>query len=354
MARLLDGGDWLRRANTRLTRLTVEHHHTGEVQPLPTLIRPMLATLGELPPGSRDAQYGYELKWDGIRAVAYIASGTFRLLSRNDKDVTHTYPELADFGAAAGDRQLVLDGEIVAFNDAGRPSFGALQYRMHVGDPAQARRLAAKSPVTYLLFDILHIDGTTITGGTYTERRGILDALGLRGPGWDTPPYFAGGGSAAQSLSLTQGMEGIVAKRLDSIYEPDRRSRNWIKVKNLRTQEVIIGGWKPGQGRRGGGIGSLLLGVPGDEGLVYVGHVGTGFTDRMLADLGDRLRGLAQQTSPFDTLVPARDAKDAHWVKPRLVGEVAFGEWTPDARMRHPSWRGLRPDKSPAEVRRES
>ena len=328
--------------------------HTGEVPPLPTLIRPMLATLGELPAASRDSEYGYELKWDGVRTVAYIATGTFRLMSRNDKDVTRSYPELTDLSIAVNDRQLVLDGEIVAFDDAGRPSFGALQYRMHVGDPAQARRLAAKSPVTYLLFDILHLDGTTLTGRTYTQRREVLDALALRGPRWDTPPYFAGGGSAAQSLSQTQGMEGIVAKRLDSIYEPGRRSRNWIKVKNLRTQEVIIGGWKPGQGRRGGGIGSLLLGIHGDEGLVYVGHVGTGFTDRMLADLGERLRGLARETSPFDTAVPARDGKDAHWVGPTLVGEVAFGEWTPDGRMRHPSWRGLRPDKSPAEVRRES
>jgi bifunctional non-homologous end joining protein LigD len=314
----------------------------------------MLATLGDLPPTSRDEDYGYELKWDGVRAVAYIATGTFRLMSRSDKDVTTSYPELADLGTAASGRQLVLDGEIVAFDDGGRPSFAALQYRMHVGDPAQARRLAVKSPVTYLLFDVLHLDETTLTEGTYAERREILEALALRGPRWDTPPYFAGGGPAARSLSRAQGLEGIVAKRLDSIYEPGRRSRNWIKVKNLWTQEVIIGGWKPGQGRRGGGIGSLLLGVQGDEGLVYVGHVGTGFTDRMLADLGDRLRGLARQTPPFDTPVPPRDAKDAHWVEPTLVGEVRFGEWTPDARMRHPSWRGLRQDKSPAEVRRES
>ena len=353
MTNLLDGLDLDAACSYPTDTADRRAPHTGEVQPLPTLIRPMLATLGELPTASRDSEYGYELKWDGVRAVAYIATGTFRLMSRNDKDVTRSYPELTELGAAVNHRQLVLDGEIVAF-DAGRPSFGALQYRMHVGDPAQARRLAAKSPVTYLLFDILYLDGTTLTGRTYTERREVLDALALGGPRWDTPPYFAGGGSAAKSLSRTQGMEGIVAKRLDSIYEPGRRSRNWIKVKNLRTQEVIIGGWKPGQGRRGGGIGSLLLGIHGDGGLVYVGHVGTGFTDRMLADLGERLRGLARETSPFETAVPARDAKDAHWVDPTLVGEVAFGEWTPDGRMRHPSWRGLRPDKSPAEVRCES
>ncbi len=320
----------------------------------PTLIRPMLATLGDLPPVTRDDEYGYELKWDGVRAVTYIAPGTFRMLSRNDKDVARSYPELADIAGVFDGRQAVLDGEIVAFDESGRPSFGALQFRMHVGDPVQARRLAAERPVTYFLFDVLHLDGRNLVGRAYVERRAILDDLALSGPRWDTPPYFAGGGTHALELSKAQRMEGILAKRLDSIYEAGRRSRTWIKVKNFRTQEVVIGGWKPGQGRRGGGVGSLLLGIPSDVGLVYVGHVGTGFTDRMLVSLGDQLRELDRDTSPFDTPVPPRDAKEAHWVEPNLVGEVAFGEWTADGRMRHPSWRGLRPDKSPSEVRRES
>lgn len=324
------------------------------MRPLPTLIKPMLASPGELPSAARDSEYAYELKWDGVRAVMYIAAGVLRLMSRNDKEISRSYPELAQLGDVLSGRQIVLDGEIVAFDESGRPSFGALQYRMHVGDPVQARRLAAKSPVTYLLFDVLHLDGMDLTQLTYTERREILDGLELRGPRWDTPPYFAGGGAEALELSRAQGMEGIVAKRLDSVYEAGRRSRNWLKVKNLRTQEVVVGGWKPGQGRRGGGIGSLLLGIPDDGRLVYVGHVGTGFTDRMLTDLGRRLRGLARQTSPFGSPVPARDARDARWVDPVLVGEVAFGEWTADGRLRHPTWRGLRPDKSPSEVRRES
>ena len=314
----------------------------------------MLASPGDLPSGTRDDAYGYELKWDGVRAVTYIAPGTHRILSRSDKDVSRGYPELADLAAAVGSRQVVLDGEIVAFDESGRPSFGRLQPRMHVEDPAQAKRLAAETPVTYLLFDVLHLDGVDLLGQAYVERRAILEDLALRSSRWDTPPYFLGGGARAVELSRAQGIEGILAKRLDSVYEPGRRSRAWIKVKNLRTQEVVIGGWKPGQGRRGGGVGSLLLGIPSAEGLGYVGHVGTGFTDRMLTFLGEQMRGLARETSPFGTEVPARDARDAHWVEPVLVGEVAFGEWTPDSRMRHPSWRGLRPDKSAAEVHRES
>jgi bifunctional non-homologous end joining protein LigD len=151
-----------------------------------------------------------------------------------------------------------------------------------------------------------------------------------------------------------QQLEGIVAKRLDSVYEPGRRSKNWIKVKLVNTQEVVLGGWKPGKGRRAGTVGSLLLGIPGPGGLQYVGHVGTGFTREMLDDLHRRLRALERKTSPFAGELPPRDAKDAHWVTPKLVGEVSFSEWTRDGRLRHPSWRGLRPDKSPGEVIRES
>jgi len=175
----------------------------------------------------------------------------------------------------------------------------------------------------------------------------------LSGPAWQTTPWFRGGGRQVLAASVQQGLEGIVAKRLDSPYQPGRRSEAWIKVKNLRTQEVVIGGWKPGQGRRADTIGSLLLGVRTDDRLVYAGHVGTGFTDAALRDLADRLAPLRQRTSPFADELPRPDARDAVWVAPSLVGEVEFGEWTRDRRLRHPSWRGLRPDKEPAEVRRE-
>jgi bifunctional non-homologous end joining protein LigD len=178
--------------------------------------------------------------------------------------------------------------------------------------------------------------------------------LALSGPAWQTPPHFVGGGAAVHAASREQGLEGVIAKKLDSRYFPGKRSDCWLKVKNLRTQEVVIGGWKPGEGRRKGAIGSLLVGVPGPEGLDYVGHVGTGFTDKMLRDLESDLGRLVRDESPFSRPLPRAQAKDARWVEPELVGEVAFSEWTREARLRHPTWRGLRPDKSPAEVVRES
>lgn len=313
----------------------------------------MLAVPGVLPPARRDDDYGYELKWDGVRTVGYFGGRRLRLMSRNDRDALVSYPEMADLAAAVEGQRLVLDGEIVAFDESGRPSFGRLQSRMHVADPKQAARLAGTVPVNYLFFDLLFVDGADLTGLPYSARRELLESLELRGPRWDTPPYFQGGGADALSVSRIQGLEGIVAKRLESVYQPGRRSTDWIKVKIFRTQEVVIGGWRPGQGSRSRTFGSLLMGIPGEAGLEYVGHVGSGFTERILADLMTKLRALERTRSPFGSALPAKDAKDAHWVRPTLVGEVAYGEWTADGRLRHPSWRGLRPDKDPKSVVRE-
>src|SRR3954471_11106705 len=259
---------------------------------MPELVKPMLAVLRDEVPREDDA-YGYEFKWDGVRAVVYVKGGRPRVLSRNDRDVTGSYPELRAMAEELGSRQVVLDGEIVAFDADGRPSFGALQSRMHVTHAASVRRVAASTPVTYLVFDVLHLDGRSLLDEPYEERRRILESLELYGPSWQTPPWFRGGGAAVLAASKQQGLEGVIAKRLDSRYYAGRRSDCWLKVKNLRTQEVVIGGWKPGAGRRAGAIGSLLLGVPGDDGLLYVGHVGTGFTDKMLRDLEADLRPLA-------------------------------------------------------------
>ena len=325
----------------------------SDFTPLPTLVHPMLAVLrDELP---RDqARYGYEFKWDGVRAVVYVDGGRPRVLSRNDRDVTVSYPELRLLAESLGARQVVLDGEIVALDGAGRPSFEALQSRMHVTNSAQVRRLMTQTPITYLVFDVLHLDGRSLLDETYVERRRILEALGLSGPSWQTPPHFEGDGSAVLAASREQGLEGVIAKRLDSRYYPGKRSDCWLKVKNLRTQEVVIGGWKPGAGRRAGAIGSLLLGVPGPDGLEFVGHVGTGFTDRALRELEAQLAPLVRDDSPFDTTVPREHARTAKWVEPSIVGEVVFGEWTREGRLRHPAWRGLRPDKAPSDVVRET
>jgi bifunctional non-homologous end joining protein LigD len=324
-----------------------------DAQPLPELIKPMLATPGELPTGRLEDTWAFEMKWDGVRAVTYVDRGSVRVMTRNDRNVAATYPELRRLADALGSRRVVLDGEIVALDARGRPSFGELQARMHVQRPD--RSLLARVPVSYLVFDVLHLDGASLLNAAYDDRRAALDELALDGPHWATPPAFQGDGQAALAASEAQGLEGVLAKRRDSVYQPGRRSRSWIKVKHVRTQEVVIVGWQPGAGRRAGGVGSLLLGVHDDQGrLVYAGHVGTGFTNLMLEDLAARLRPLERKTSPLADEVPRGQARDARWVTPRLVGEVAFTEWTKDGRLRHPSWRGLRPDKSADEVVPES
>jgi bifunctional non-homologous end joining protein LigD len=311
----------------------------------------MLATPGPLP--SDDSGWAFEMKWDGVRALARADRGRLTLLSRNEKDMTVSYPELHGLAPALAAHRVLLDGEIVSFDAAGRPSFSRLQKRMHVGSAAAAAHLARAEPVVLLLFDVLHLDGRSLLNRPYTERREVLAALELDGEAWQTPPAFAGSGAAAMQASSENALEGVVAKRAASRYVPGRRSPDWVKVKNFRTQEVVVGGWTPGKGRRAGTIGALLLGIPDAAGLRYVGQVGTGFDRAALADLLGRVQRLARATSPL-TDVPRADAKDAQWVSPRLVGEVVFTEWTKDGRLRHPSWRGLRPDKSPDEVVPES
>jgi bifunctional non-homologous end joining protein LigD len=341
-----DGKNWL------IHRMAPGPSTASQPSSNPGLIRPMLATLGELP--SDDKNYAFETKFDGVRAIAYVHSGQLKLLSRNDADVTAAYPELDGLADAAGGVEVVLDGEIVAVDAAGRISFEALQPRMHLRERRQIQRMAEQSPVSYRIFDLLYLDGHATTSLPYTQRRELLQSLDLNGAHWQTPPYQVGAGSRALARSTADGNEGVVAKRLDSLYQPGRRSPAWVKVKNVRTQEVVVGGWRPGQGARADTIGSLLLGIPGDDGLVYVGQVGTGFTRAALHELQRELSGQARKTSPFAGPLPARDIKDANWVSPVMVGEVAFSEWTREGRLRHPAWRGIRPDKAPAEVVRES
>jgi bifunctional non-homologous end joining protein LigD len=322
--------------------------------PMPETIAPMLATPTTRLPRNQD-EWAFEFKWDGVRAIVYVDGGRARAMSRNDRDITVSYPEVRDLGEALGSRRVILDGELVALGADGRPSFGALQSRMHVTKPAAVQRLMQTTPVSYFIFDLLYLDGHPLLDLPYSDRRALLDKLDLRGDSWQTPPWTAGDGTAVFQTSKEHGLEGVVMKRLDSTYAPGRRSKSWLKLKNVRTQEVVIAGWKPGEGNRQGLIGSLLLGIPHDDGtLRYAGHVGTGFTDVMLRDLQRDLKPLSTDSSPFDTPVPRPVAKDAHWVRPELVGEVQFSEWTGERRLRHPSWRGLRPDKTAAEVRDES
>jgi len=319
---------------------------------LPGAMRPMLAVTG---PAPRDpGHWALEMKWDGVRALAYIERGQVRLMSRTERDITVAYPELARLGAATSHKQLLLDGEIVVFGEGGWPEFEALQPRMHVSSASQAALLAGQTPVTYLVFDVLQLDGRPLLDLEYAQRRALLEELALAGPYWQTPPWFPGGDfDAVRSVSLAHGMEGVVAKRLDSRYVPGARTGSWRKIKNVRTQEAVVAGYKPGKGNRTGQVGSLLIGVNDASGLVYAGHVGTGFTDETLRLLGDRLRPLRRPDSPFDGPVPPEHARPAVWVEPRLVVQVSFDRWTKAGRMRAPVYKGLRDDIDPSDVIRE-
>ena len=320
--------------------------------PMPADIVPMAATLSRLP--ARDEGWGYEIKWDGVRAIGYAEPGRLRLVSRTLRDVTAQYPEIGPMTRDIGARHLVLDGEIVAFDDAGRPSFQRLQPRMHVKSESEIRRRRNDTPVTYVVFDLLYLDGRSLLDAPYQERRRKLDALGLGGQSWQVPAYQRGEGRAFLEASRAQGLEGIVAKRLDSTYQPGRRSQDWLKVKNVRRQEVVIGGWVAGQGRREGDLGALLVGYyDSDDGkarLRFAGKVGTGFDAAALRLLRDRLEPLRTDRSPFTGRQPQ---KDAVFVEPKLVCDVEFSEWTGSGTLRHPSYQGLRNDKPATDVVRE-
>lgn len=333
------------------------------------LPRPMLATAGTVETLTAEGDpddWAYEMKWDGFRVVAQVTGpadgsadgASVRLVSRSGKDMTLTYPELQDLAARVphADLPVVVDGEIVALDARGRPSFRRLQQRANLtkaGDVAAAR---AKVGVELMLFDVLSVGGRSLVRRTYDERREILEDLVDQSSTVHVPPAFDGDLAEAVATSRQLGLEGVVAKRRTSTYTAGRRSRSWIKVKHSHTQEVVVVGWRPGHGDRSHLVGSLLLAVPDDEGLRYVGRVGSGFTEKDRRDLVTRLGRIERVTNPALD-VPAADASDARWVTPHLVGEVDYADWTSapegDGRLRHAVWRGWRPDKSPEDVRRE-
>jgi bifunctional non-homologous end joining protein LigD len=318
-------------------------------EPMPDRVEPMYAKLVRKPPTPDDA-WAFEFKWDGIRAEAYVEGGTVRLVSRSGENITARYPEIHAMGRALGSTEVVLDGEIVALDDKGRPSFEEIQQRMGLNSESEIRRKMKEVPVTYMLFDDIWQDGHSLLKTPYTERRKRLEALKLKGASWQTPPYEKGGGQAMLEASRKAGLEGIVGKKLDSPYEPGRRSGAWVKVKNRMGQELVIAGWVEGEGKRRGLPGALLVGYYDKGKFVYAGKVGTGFTEKMLEDLTKLMKPLERKTSPFDRGSPP---KGAHFVEPKLVGEFEFVEWTKTGQLRAPAFKGLRTDKSPREVIRE-
>lgn len=321
-------------------------------EPLPERIEPMKATLGKLP--RDDSDWAFEIKWDGVRAIALCRTGQVSLQSRTLRDITRQYPEIAQIALELEGREAALDGELVALGEDGRPSFQRLQGRMHLASEAEVRKRRADVPVTYIIFDLLHLDGQSLLGLPYEERRERLAGLGLNGESWRTPAFHRGDGKGMLEVSKAQGLEGVVAKRLGSSYRPGKRGRDWLKIKNVRSQEVVIGGWLPGKGRREGEIGSLLIGYNEGKGddrrLRFAGKVGTGFGDEELRMLGGLLRPLRRDQSPFEGRQPQ---KGSIFAQPKLVAEVEFAEWTNAGTMRHPSYKGLRDDKPPEAVIRE-
>jgi bifunctional non-homologous end joining protein LigD len=317
-------------------------------QEMPEFIKPMLARLSTLP--ADESEWAFEVKWDGVRAITHSRPGRIGFISRNGNDVTSAYPELREFNRALGSHEAILDGEIVAFDEQGRPSFQALQSRMHLRGEAAIRRLAQTEPVTYVLFDLLWLDGHSLMDLPYTERRARLQALKLEGERWCTPEYLPGEGTAFLAASKEQGLEGILAKRLDSSYTPGGRGSSWLKIKNVQRQELVIGGWTEGKGSRAERIGALHLGVREKGKLRYAGKLGTGFDMAELERLAALLEPLARKDSPFTGPQPP---KGAHFVEPKLVCEVEFTEWTRAGTLRHPSYKGLREDKPAIDVVRE-
>jgi bifunctional non-homologous end joining protein LigD len=317
--------------------------------PFPDSVVPMLAKLSELPVS--DEGWAVEVKWDGVRAIAYCQPGRLELQSRNLRDVTAQYPEVRRLSRQLGARDAVLDGELVAFDPEGRPSFERLQQRIHQTAESVVRRRMKEYPVTYLVFDLLYLDGRDLMGEPYRRRRELLEQLELVGPSWQTPSYSTGRAKELLEASREQLLEGIVMKRLDSRYMPGKRGGSWLKVKNTGRQELVIGGWLPGEGRRRNRLGALLLGWfdPDDGGrtLHYAGKVGTGFTERDLDELLERLRPLAIDVNPF---AGRKGPRKANWVEPRLVAEIEMRELTKEGMVRHGSFKGLRDDKDVGEV----
>src|SRR5579863_9685139 len=265
---------------------------------MPQHLKPMLAVAGDLP--KKDAGWAYEFKWDGVRALVYVDAGRVRAFTRNDKSLMSTFPELREIGLHLGSRSAILDGELVALDKDNRPSFSTLSKRLHVVSKTEIDKLKRSIPASFFAFDVLYLEGHSLMSRSYDERRAALESLKLNGESFATPPSITNStGSKVLDISRERGLEGVVIKRRASPYLPGSRAGDWIKVKNFFTQEVVIGGWTEGKGERDGSLGALLLGIPSDGGLEYVGKVGTGFTAATRADLLRRLKPIARKSTPF-------------------------------------------------------
>ncbi|MGV8966163.1 MAG: non-homologous end-joining DNA ligase [Cellulomonas sp.] len=285
-------------------------------------------------------EWVFEVKWDGVRLLADTGGDGLRLLSRSERDVTVAYPELSGLAEIQG---ALLDGEVVAMVD-GAPSFAALAERMHVRDAARARALAGRDPVSYVVFDVLRLYGVDLTRRPFDERRATLERLELPSRVQISPVYDDG--ADLWQVTREHGLEGVLAKRRTSTYQPGRRSSDWVKAAHRSVRTAVVGGWRA-ESTGSGRLGAVLLGAPDAAGdLRYLGRAGSGLTDRVARELTRSLAPLAQQASPFCEPVPAADARGAHWCRPSLLVDVRYLARTPTGRLRHPVLRGVRDDSA--------
>ncbi|WP_206487313.1 ATP-dependent DNA ligase [Rhodococcus sp. KRD162] len=324
------------KGNQWLMHLMKDASSSTTESPPPQNISPMLATAGEID-DLPDGEWSFEGKWDGFRIVAELMHGAMTLRTRSGNDYTEKFGALQSLADDLVEHEAVIDGEVVVFDEHGISSFEMLQN-------------ATRDEIRFIAFDLLYLDGTSLIRKKYSDRRRLLELLTTGLDSVLVPPQLTGSAEDAIAESRERGWEGVVAKRTDSIYQPGKRAHTWIKHKNWRTQDIVIGGWRPGRGRRSGGFGSLLMGIPDGDRLRYVGRVGTGFDDRTLDSLAALLAPLEAADSPFSSILPTADRTGAVWVEPSLVGEVRYYEATESGHLRHPSWRGLRPDKAPNDV----
>ena len=311
-------------------------------------MRPMLATKGDHVPVGPG--WIHEVKWDGMRTLVEVDSRsgqrTVRLWSRNENDVSISFPELSTLGQWSGPSVLV-DGEVVAFAD-GVPSFGALASRMHVSNPRRAEELAQVNPVTLLVFDVLRVGKRDLCDEPLTERRSVLESLGLDAVSWQVPGVYDDG-AMLREATLAQGLEGIVSKRLSSRYQPGLRTRHWLKFPHRRRASYVVGGWRL-ETDSADRLGALLVGEPTPRGLVYRGRVGSGIAGKAGLLMRGLVEPLARATSPFADDVPRLDALGTRWVEPILVVDVESLGLSSQSRLRQPAYVGLRSDLTPVDI----
>ena len=312
---------------------------------MPEHVVPMLARLAHMP-GNED-DWGFEVKWDGIRAVLYSGKRDMKLENRNLRDITFKYPELHPLKGL----DAIVDGEIVALDDSGRPSFERLQGRMHLSTEAAVRARMNEIPARFMAFDLIWHKGRDLTDLPYTERRARLEALDLNGDCWQTPSWRIGEGTELLEAARAKQLEGVMAKRLTSPYCPGKRTQHWLKIKVKQNQEFVIAGWQPGEGRRLSTLGSLLVGYYDDGTFRYAGKVGTGFKENDLRMLVKELKSRERKSSPFTP--PPSPPRGVIFAEPELVAELEFTEWTREGILRNPAYKGLRDDKPASAVVRE-